>query len=185
MKLGKVPLPGFQVSPVSIIPPLLHTHPFIYHPRCIMFFSQHFSFPCQYHSTIAPYSFIHLHVALATRTNGRSLGTFQKVKFLPQSRSPCQQSITVSVSISAVQCSMQWTAHIWIVSKRGTTILNSPNMSSLKHQIQFQNYNSLVIEPGVFPLREKKAQLIRQLCSQNRVTEQPKLHSMASANQIQ
>ena len=25
-----------------------------------MFFSQHFSFPCQYHSTIAPYSFIHL-----------------------------------------------------------------------------------------------------------------------------
>jgi hypothetical protein len=32
----------------------------LYHPRCIMFFSQHFSFPCQYHSTIAPYSFIHL-----------------------------------------------------------------------------------------------------------------------------
>ena len=25
-----------------------------------MFFSQHFSFPCQYHSTIAPYSSIHL-----------------------------------------------------------------------------------------------------------------------------
>ena len=25
-----------------------------------MFFSQHFSFPCQYHSTSAPYSFIHL-----------------------------------------------------------------------------------------------------------------------------
>ena len=25
-----------------------------------MFFSQYFSFPCQYHSTIAPYSFIHL-----------------------------------------------------------------------------------------------------------------------------
>src|SRR5215510_7316907 len=39
---------------------MLHTHSFIYHPRCIMFFSQHFSFPCQYHSTIAPYSSIHL-----------------------------------------------------------------------------------------------------------------------------
>src|SRR5215475_14303881 len=39
---------------------MLHTHSFIYHPRCIMFFSQHFSFPCQYHSTNAPYSFIHL-----------------------------------------------------------------------------------------------------------------------------
>ena len=32
-------------SPVSIIPPLLHTHSFIYHPRCIMFFSLYFSFP--------------------------------------------------------------------------------------------------------------------------------------------
>ena len=52
--------PSTSVSPVSTIPPLLHTHPSIYHPRCIMFFSQHFSFPCQYHSTIAPYSSIHL-----------------------------------------------------------------------------------------------------------------------------
>ena len=49
-----------SVSPVSIISPMLHTHSFIYHPRCIMFFSQHFSFPCQYQSTNAPYSFIHL-----------------------------------------------------------------------------------------------------------------------------
>jgi hypothetical protein len=52
--------PSTSVSPVSIIPPLLHTHSSIYHRRCIMFFSQYFSFPCQYHSTIAPYSFIHL-----------------------------------------------------------------------------------------------------------------------------
>jgi len=52
--------PVLQFSPVSIIPPLLHTHSFIYHPHCIMFFSQYFSFPCQYHSTIAPYSYIHL-----------------------------------------------------------------------------------------------------------------------------
>ena len=42
--------------PVSIIPPTLHTHSFIYHPRCIIFFSQHFIFPCQNHSTIAPIS---------------------------------------------------------------------------------------------------------------------------------
>ena len=43
--LYKVFLPELQFSPVSIIPPLLHTHSFIYHPRCIMFFSQYFSFP--------------------------------------------------------------------------------------------------------------------------------------------
>ena len=84
-------LPVLQFSPVRIIPPLLHTHSFIYPSRYIMFFSQYFSFPlsvsfhhcsilihpstthavkcfspstsvlpCQYHSTIAPYSFIHL-----------------------------------------------------------------------------------------------------------------------------
>jgi len=58
--LGQISLPVLQFSPVSIIPPLLHTHSFIYHPHCIMFFSQYFSFSCQYHSTIAPYSFIHL-----------------------------------------------------------------------------------------------------------------------------
>jgi hypothetical protein len=49
-----------SVSPVSIIPPTLHTHSYIYHRRCIMFFSQYFSFPCQYYSTNAPYTFIHL-----------------------------------------------------------------------------------------------------------------------------
>ena len=52
--------PSTSVSSVSIIPPMLHSHSFIYHPRCIMFFSQYFSFPCQYHSTNAPYSFIQL-----------------------------------------------------------------------------------------------------------------------------
>ena len=51
--------PSTSVSPVSIIPPTLHTHSFIYHRRCIMFFSQHFTFPCQYHFTFAPYSFIY------------------------------------------------------------------------------------------------------------------------------
>ena len=52
--------PSTSVFPVSIIPPMLHTHPSIYHPLCIMFFSQYFSFPCQYHSNIIPHSFIHL-----------------------------------------------------------------------------------------------------------------------------
>jgi len=52
--------PVVQVSHVSIIPPMLHTHSVLYHRRCIMFFSQYFSLPCQYHSTNAPYSFIHL-----------------------------------------------------------------------------------------------------------------------------
>jgi hypothetical protein len=44
---GEVFLPALQFYPVSIIPTLLHTHSSIYHPRCIMFFSQHFGFPCQ------------------------------------------------------------------------------------------------------------------------------------------
>jgi hypothetical protein len=61
---------------------MLHTHSSIYHRRCIMFFSQYFSFPCQYHSTSAPHSFIHLHVAFSTRTSGRCLGTPQKAKIL-------------------------------------------------------------------------------------------------------
>jgi hypothetical protein len=50
-----------------------------------MFFSQHFSFPCQYHSTIAPYPSIHLHSALTRRTNMRSLGTFPKAMSFRQS----------------------------------------------------------------------------------------------------
>ena len=58
--LGQDSLPVRQFPPVSTIPPLLHTHSSIYHPRCILFLSQYFSFPCQYHSTIAPYPFIHL-----------------------------------------------------------------------------------------------------------------------------
>ena len=52
--------PSTSVSPVSIIPPLLHTHSSIFHPHSIMFFSQYFSFPCQYFSHISPYSSIHL-----------------------------------------------------------------------------------------------------------------------------
>jgi len=50
----------YFTSAVSNIPPMLHTHSVIYHPRCIMFFSQYFSFPCQYYSNNATYSFSHL-----------------------------------------------------------------------------------------------------------------------------
>ena len=43
--LYNVFLPVLQFSPVSTIPPLLHTYSSIYHPRCIMYFSHYFSFP--------------------------------------------------------------------------------------------------------------------------------------------
>ena len=43
--LYNVFLPVLQFSPVGIIPPMLHAHSFTYHPRCIMFLSQYFSFP--------------------------------------------------------------------------------------------------------------------------------------------
>jgi len=62
--LGFLFLPVIQISPISIIPPLLYTHSFTYHPRCIVFFSQSFSSPYLYHSTIAPKSFIHLPTTL-------------------------------------------------------------------------------------------------------------------------
>ena len=97
--------PVLQFSPVSIIPPMLHTHSFTYHPH-YMFLSQYFSFPCQYHSTNAPYPFIHLpptlyvslpvlqfspvttippmlhthlhfNTTLIRRTSGRNVGTFK------------------------------------------------------------------------------------------------------------
>jgi hypothetical protein len=66
-------LPVLQFSPVNIIPPMLHTHSFIYHLHCIMFFSQYFSFPLSvsYHQCSI---LIHLYVAFI-RTSGRSLGT--------------------------------------------------------------------------------------------------------------
>jgi hypothetical protein len=45
VSMREVFLPVLQLSPVSIIPPMLHTHSFIYHWHCIMCFSQYFSFP--------------------------------------------------------------------------------------------------------------------------------------------
>jgi hypothetical protein len=43
--LWEFSLQVLQFSPVSIIPPMLHTHSYIYHQSCIMFLSQYFSFP--------------------------------------------------------------------------------------------------------------------------------------------
>ena len=43
--LYNVFLPALQFSPVSTIPPMLHTHSFTYNPRYIMFLSQYFGFP--------------------------------------------------------------------------------------------------------------------------------------------
>jgi hypothetical protein len=58
--LRRVSLPVLLFSPVSTIPPMFHTHSFTYHPHYIMFLSSTSVFPCQYHSTNAPYPFIHL-----------------------------------------------------------------------------------------------------------------------------
>ena len=81
--LYNVFLPVLQFSPVSIIPPLLHTHSSIYHPHCIMVFSQYFSFPCQYHSTIAPLPSIHPSTCFSYgRTNGRILRTVKYCSFV-------------------------------------------------------------------------------------------------------
>ena len=78
--LYNISLPVLQFSPVSIFPPLLHTHSFIYHPRCIMFFSPVLQFspvsiiPPLLHS----YSFI-FKATLSKRINRRTLGTLQDI----------------------------------------------------------------------------------------------------------
>ena len=53
-------LPELQFSPVSTIPPLLHTHSPIYHPRCIMFFLPVLQFSPV--STIPP--LLHTHLSI-------------------------------------------------------------------------------------------------------------------------
>ena len=51
-----------EFSPISTIPPTLHTHSFTYHPHYRMFLSQYFSFPLSlsfHHCSIHIHSFIH------------------------------------------------------------------------------------------------------------------------------
>jgi len=89
--------PITSVSPVSIIPPMLHTYSLIYHRRCMRFFSQYFSFHCQYDSTNAPYSFIHLPPTL--------YDVFLPVLQFPLSVSFHQCSILIhSSTIDAIWC---------------------------------------------------------------------------------
>ena len=57
---------------------MVHTHSFIYHQWCIMFFYQHFSFPCQYHSSIAPYS-IHPYIIPAKQYVILPTASFNKI----------------------------------------------------------------------------------------------------------
>jgi hypothetical protein len=98
--LFNVSLPVPQFSPVSIIPPMLHTHSLIYHQRCIIFLSQYFRFPCQYHSTNAPYSFIHLPPTLYNV----SLPVLQ---FSPcqyhSTKAPCSSSLSITDTTSSKQ----------------------------------------------------------------------------------
>jgi len=57
--LYNVSLPVLQFSPVTMIPPFLHTHSFTYHWHYIMFLSQYFSFPLSvsfHHSSIPIHS---------------------------------------------------------------------------------------------------------------------------------
>ena len=54
-----LPVRQFHLS-VSFDQCSILIHSYTYHPYHIMFFSRYFNFPCQYHSTNAPYTFIHL-----------------------------------------------------------------------------------------------------------------------------
>ena len=73
--------PSTSVSPVSTIPPMLHTHSFTYHPRYVIFLSQDFSFPLSvsFHQCSIPIFF--LDATLISRTSGRSLRTFTAVLY--------------------------------------------------------------------------------------------------------
>jgi hypothetical protein len=78
--------PSTSVSPVSIIPPMLHTH-------------------------------LHLHVAVTRRTNGRSLGTFQKKGVLFQKSENIGQQSTFTFSLEQVKV---WRSCLnYVVSKPG------------------------------------------------------------------
>ena len=60
-----------------------------------MFLSQHFSFPCQYHSTIAPHPSTHLHAILTCRRITQLLQTLQTAVLFQNSRCPVWKSICI------------------------------------------------------------------------------------------
>ena len=84
---------------------MLHTHSFINHRQCIMFFSKYFSCPCQYHSTNAPYSFIHLPPTL--------YNVFLQVLQFPLSVSFHQYSLLIQ-SLSVAQYEHIICKHLWL-----------------------------------------------------------------------
>ena len=100
--LYNVSLPVLQFSPVSTIPPVLHTHSFTYHPHYTMFLSQHFSFPCQYHSTHSftyhpHYTFLSQHLSFPCQYHSTHSFTYHPHyrMFLSQHFSfPCQYHST-------------------------------------------------------------------------------------------
>jgi len=111
--LYNVSLPVLQLSPVSIIPPMLHS--FIYHPHYIMLLSQYFSFPCQYHSTNIPYPFIYLpptlyNVSLPVLQFPLSVSFHNApYPFIHLPPTPCNVSLPVlqfPLSVSFHQCSI-------------------------------------------------------------------------------
>jgi hypothetical protein len=73
--LYNVSLPVLQFSPVSIIPPMLHTHSFTYHPH-YMFLSQYFCFPLS-----VPFHQFSILIFMLLLSEGQA-GTFQMVLFL-------------------------------------------------------------------------------------------------------
>jgi len=139
-----------QISPVSIIPPVLHTHSFISHRRCIAFCSQYFSFPCQYHSTNPPYSFIHLPPTLYNvflPVFQFPLSSFHQCSILfPSSSTKAVQCFSPSTSISPASIippMLQTNRHLHVAVTRRT---DWRSLESSKRQSSFHNREALEIE---------------------------------------
>jgi len=103
---------------------MLHTHSFIYNQRCIMFFSQHFSFPCQYHSTNAPYSFNHvpptLYNVFLPALQLPLLVSFHQCSILMLS------SITDGYVVLVIDCIVKWHTYTSRIFCRKYKILPEP-----------------------------------------------------------
>ena len=92
MTLREVSLPVLQISPVSTIPPMPHTHSFTYYPHYIMFLSQHFSFPLSvpFHQCSIPIVIYYRHYTCITASCYQTVRytcqrfNIQKLNFPPQ-----------------------------------------------------------------------------------------------------
>ena len=90
--LWQVLPPFVLVFLVSVIPPLLHTHSFTYHPRYIMFLSQYFSFPLSlsFHQR-SPIAFTHLPPTVSPLCTAILTYNFGKWRTSKKSRIPIPQ----------------------------------------------------------------------------------------------